>query len=617
MKYSNRHLLCRTHLVMRFCFLLIAFGLFGGGACQLCQKKHVWKNPIPADSVANHCELTTVSKLFLSEDGDSSTSDYRNALFRCVDQAYQTASISNSPAQAVDAYYESIVKSWIFIFRYRDFPEFDDQTDRAWDIYHSSLTKVIENGQRSGRLDLQRGLLVKTPLGMEWLPVRLNAFVWPAESFNELIPVGSYYDSNLRHQFVECGFGCPVVALRKNECNQSQVNDYFLDQTPFAATAILIPDLQPWQTFSQIQQSPTMSQGGLVLYDPLKVAHVQYGGSRYRLAADITAPLGFLGQEKNWNPIEEYIRPETDPSLAGVRMLEPYQPEKIPVLFVHGLFSDPQTYLEMANQIRAQADLHAAYQIWVYRYPTGGNFFLSAAQLRTQLAALLAQCRAQHQNNNLDRMVIIGHSLGGLIAKLQVVTSGNILWNSVACVPFEEIAASPEERLRLAKQFFFTPSPSIHTAIYIATPNEGSPWAKRPTGKLASKIVKYPSQQTQMHQSLIDKNPNVFSAMVRKRNPTSIDLMNPDNAILHAIQRLPLAPWVNSYAIAGTGGSFCSRMGPSDGVITIDSATTPCAGKTFLVDAIHTEILKNDTTIAIVSQILRNNTLTVSPASLR
>ena len=101
MKYSNRHLLCRTHLVMRFCFLLIAFGLFGGGACQLCQKKHVWKNPIPADSVANHCELTTVSKLFLSEDGDSSTSDYRNALFRCVDQAYQTASISNSPAQAV------------------------------------------------------------------------------------------------------------------------------------------------------------------------------------------------------------------------------------------------------------------------------------------------------------------------------------------------------------------------------------------------------------------------------------------------------------------------------------------------------------------------------------
>ena len=103
---------------------------------------------------------------------------------------------------------------------------------------------------------------------------------------------------------------------------------------------------------------------------------------------------------------------------------------------------------------------------------------------------------------------------------------------------------------------------------------------------------------------------------MQRRSPTNIDLMHPDNELLHTIQNLPLAPWVQSYAIAGTGGSFCSRMGPSDGVITIHSATTPAACKTFYVDAIHTDILRHDETISIVSQILRFNVTQAQPVSL-
>ena len=594
--------------------LFVAFGALCGSACHLCQKKHIWNPPIPADSTSRSGEFTKVSELFLSSEDNFSDLDRSIVLSEDMERSYQAARKSKSSAQAVDAYYASLVRSWIFISRYRNLSALDEKTERAWDIYHSSLTEVIINGQRSGRLDLQKGLLVKTPVGMECLPIRLNDFVWPSGSFNELVPVGDYYDTNLRHQYIECGLGCPVVALRKNNCHQITSNNYFLEQTPFAATAILFPNVQPWLTSLQIEDGHKMGEVGLVLYDPFQVMNIQHGGAIYQLAADITAPLGFLGQDKGWNPIEEYVRPETDPNLAGLRMLEPYQPNKIPILFVHGLFSDPQTYLEMANQIRAQPDLHKTYQIWVYRYPTGGNFFLSAAQLRTQLVSLQAYCRAKHPTNKLDQMVIIGHSLGGLIAKMQVTTSGNTLWNSVARVPFDEIIASPEERHRLAEQFFFTPSPSIRTAIFIATPNEGSPWAKRPAGKVASKIVKYSPQQTQLHRSLIQNNPDAFNESVRRRSPTSIDLMNPNNTLLHAIQCLPLAPWVTSYAIAGTGGSIYSRMGPSDGVITIESATTPATDQTFFVDAIHTEILKNNTTIDIVSQILRRNAISMAPA---
>jgi hypothetical protein len=119
-------------------------------------------------------------------------------------------------------------------------------------------------------------------------------------------------------------------------------------------------------------------------------------------------------------------------------------------------------------------------------------------------------------------------------------------------------------------------------------------------------MVKYSPRQTEMHRTLMQQNPNVFHPDLQKRIPTSVDLMNPDNQLLQAIQKLPLAPWVQSYAIAGTGGSALSRMGPSDGVVTLRSATTPAAGQTYYVDAIHTDILRNSLTIDLVTQILRN-----------
>ena len=576
-------------------------------ACHFCRDKKSWDPPVPASVAHRTCELTDIAKIFSPVDYSPTAGDASVTLLESVEAAYTVACASNSPQQAVDAYYEALVRSWIYLSHYRRFVQLDKENYRAWDIYHSSLAKIISSGQASGRLNLQKGLLVQTPSGMEWVPIHFNEFAWSNDSFNELIPVGCYHDKNILHQYRGCGLGIPLVAIRKNNCHFPPTNAYFFKQTPFAATAILFPNLQPWKSFAEMSHSPPSNQTGLILYNPLKVASVKYGDASYRLAADITAPLGALGQQTDWNPIKEFVRPETDLSLAGLRMLEPYQPGKLPLLFVHGLFSDPQTYLEMANQIRSRPDLNAQYQIWVFRYPTGGNFFLSAARLRKQLKSLIAECSAQGHDAALQKTVIIGHSLGGLVAKLQVTDSGTILWNRVARVPLEQIIAGPEERHRLAEQFFFTPSPYIKTAIFIATPNEGSPWAKRPVGKVASKMVKYSPDQTTTHRALIEHNPDIFFPTMQRRSPTSIDLMNPDNELLQAIQKLPLAPWVQSYAIAGTGGSVCSRMGPSDGVVTIHSATTPPSCRTFYVDAVHTDILRYDKTINIVSQILRSH----------
>ena len=181
------------------------------------------------------------------------------------------------------------------------------------------------------------------------------------------------------------------------------------------------------------------------------------------------------------------MRPETDLSLAGLRMLEPYQPGKIPLLFVHGLFSDPQTYLEMANQLRSRPDLNAQYQIWVFRYPTGGNFFLSAARLRKQLESLIAECNAQGHDDALQKTVIIGHSLGGLVAKLQVTDSRTILWNSVARVSLDQIIAASEEHHQLAEAVFLYAFASYKNGDFYCHPQRGFSLGKTPRRKSSIK----------------------------------------------------------------------------------------------------------------------------------
>ena len=70
----------------------------------------------------------------------------------------------------------------------------------------------------------------------------------------------------------------------------------------------------------------------------------------------------------------------------GLYMVQPYEPGKIPVLMVHGLWSSPMTWMEMFNDLRSQPEIRDHYQFWFYLYPTGQPFWLSAAQLRRDLA---------------------------------------------------------------------------------------------------------------------------------------------------------------------------------------------------------------------------------------
>ena len=341
----------------------------------------------------------------------------------------------------------------------------------------------------------------------------------------------------------------------------------------------------------------------LELYNPLAFDCVGWRGGSRPLSADITAPLAAI---VNKAP-RQYLQGFTAPSDVSVRpkltMIEPYQPGKIPVVFIHGLYSDAITWADMINELRAQRDLYDQYQFWAYRYPTGGDLLASTAALRSDLRLARATFDPQGADPAMDQMVLVGHSLGGLVAKMQVTTSHDILWREAAEQPFDALQAPPELEEQLARGFFFDPNCSVKRVIFIGTPHRGSGMASRAVGRVGSLLVSFGREQDAQYQALMEQNRDVFKPYLQGRRPTTIALLEPENPFLDALEKMPLNCQTRLHSIIGTGGLNLTE-GPSDGIVPVASAEH--AGDSALeVPEHHEKLHRHPAAIAEVSRILR------------
>ena len=152
--------------------------------------------------------------------------------------------------------------------------------------------------------------------------------------------------------------------------------------------------------------------------------------------------------------------PERQTPIMGLYMVQPYEPGKIPVLLVHGLWSSPMTWMEMFNDLRSSPEIRHHYQFWFYLYPTGQPFWISAAAVAARPGRGPPGARpAASPEPALDQMVLVGHSMGGLVAELQTLDSGNDYWNLASHEPLGQVRADPETLQRLHETFYLPAQP--------------------------------------------------------------------------------------------------------------------------------------------------------------
>lgn len=473
-----------------------------------------------------------------------------------------------------------------------------DPAIAAWKMYHHSLARMTQQADRLGLLDPQRGIrLIDANGNEEFIEIARNGFPWLMEDFNQLHVVETPLKAHLKRYWSDQGLGIPMVAIRQRQESTPHMGNV----VPYSATAVLRPapdygrgvqlDAASDEDVTTVRQASHASRSKIAvleLHDPLRVAQLTDSNRRWDLARDLSAPLGFAQSHLNRDNLKSFLNPGRNDEYSGLRMLEPYQPGKIPIVFVHGLLSDRLTWLDLINDLRHSPQVSQHYQIWLYQYPTGQPFIISAAEMRNTLSQTLQQLDPEESDASLREMVLVGHSMGGLVSKLLITRSNNELWDSIANKPMAEVEIAQDKRQRIESIFVFEPLPFVKRVVFIGSPHQGSRIATSWIGVLGSALVHGQKDRAQATKTILHDNPGVFKDLERHL-PTSVDMLRPDNPVLMATYRLPVNPSVRLHTLIGTGHPL--RDGTdADGVVPVESAQHPGTTSEKRLEASHTSL---------------------------
>ena len=277
---------------------------------------------------------------------------------------------------------------------------------------------------------------------------------------------------------------------------------------------------------------------------------IAVGKLNYPLAADWSALL-----EVYWNLTRVkddrwlgLLQPQELRNTTGLSSIQVYNPNKIPVILTHGLMSSAGTFDNLVNRLYADPEIRRNYQFWYFNYPTGVAWTVSARAYRESLQKLRDQVDPQHKNPNWDKMVVVGHSMGGLITHYSQCEEP---WNLLRAsdIPQQTLAQYLDKRYvhdplpdpalePLRKDYFFEPV-KAGMVVYMATPHRGAPVAKYRLATFLSKLVSLP-------QNLLKEAYNIATLQ------QDMFLLNPQDAYLWFTSVNQLKP--DSYSISGLQG---------------------------------------------------------------
>jgi pimeloyl-ACP methyl ester carboxylesterase len=323
------------------------------------------------------------------------------------------------------------------------------------------------------------------------------------------------------------------------------------------------------------------------LVDPLATEDVDFKGRSWPLAADFTAPIGMALAELNPRRIEvkRMFRPEEFKASTRLARLQPFDPDKIPVLFIHGLGDSQATWAPMIKDLRGDETIRRHYQFWFFSYPTGYPYPLMAGLLREQLDAI------QDRYPNQKRMVVIGHSMGGMIARTLITDSGLALWKAYFPTPPEKTPISPEAREMMKKALIFESRPEVARVIYASASLRGSDFATGFLGRLGNRLIGPPADLSEIGQEALRlANPAPDGQRIT-RMPNAVDALDPDNRFVLVINELPTRKGVPYHSIIGDRGRGGNkdRTPPvsTDGIVPYWSSHVPTAKSELIVPSNH------------------------------
>jgi pimeloyl-ACP methyl ester carboxylesterase len=334
---------------------------------------------------------------------------------------------------------------------------------------------------------------------------------WNPERFTALIPADEVDLQTIKRRNRIDGIGGALVGVRKTSPLES-----FSPYVGVTAPVTVLLDFKG--------DDVTLS-----LIDPSKKPNFNIASKNRQLEADFSAPLAYYPNPNEFiEGLMGALRIQEHMGITGLYMLEPHDPERIPVILVHGLISTPRIWRNVINELTMDPKIRARYQFGVFAYPTGNPPLYSAMRLREALASYHKQYPAAPD------MVIVGHSMGGILSRTQVTHIDRTAWNAMGEDKAETFFRNVKPGSMVEDAVLFEANPHIGRAVFICTPHRGSNMAMGTLGNLAIRMIALPSDITSTLANSVGSSISVITGDAN-RMPTSIHGLSPNNPTLKVL----------------------------------------------------------------------------------
>ncbi|MFW2046981.1 esterase/lipase family protein [Acinetobacter variabilis] len=397
---------------------------------------------------------------------------------------------------------QSIRYSYAYLFKTQRAPQdriFDNRQVQIRDFYNLAIAHLIHvYSERHPSKEVSR----KIQVGNSIYSVDFENYPEiKDQSFEKLMSTYNMNFSGLRSITRRDGFGSEFVVILPEEKRITPNKKYIVDPLKYqyqegrnpnihaarylATTITAIP--KSGNSVEQIINSPEFH---LKLYDPYKHEKVTVAGKQYSLAANFSAPYGLWLAENNLGRSAYLVLIDRDDNLTmpHLYMLEPYNPKKKVIVLIHGLASSPEAWIRLTNDVMGDPVLRENFQVWQVFYSTN----MPILESRYQINALIQQAFKLNKPNDPAKKdaVLVGHSMGGVIARL-LVSEANLIPRTEELLNnrrIERFRNNPLFKARLD----IKPVPNFSRAIFLAAPHRGTDYADRWFTLAARKIIKLP-----------------------------------------------------------------------------------------------------------------------------
>ena len=501
-----------------------------------------------------------------------------------------------------DYYLASAVYAYAFLF-----PEdtgvaapgrFDPRLRSAADLYNRALIVCFTSGD--GSEVVPRGGGFALPFGRMDVAFDPSALRAGDRELYRFIPTGELQVRGLAMRYRWPGLGAPLAASARPIDVSKPGRDMVAPRLRVPVTAVLrISDARR----ALVHGEPLV--GRLELHLMWDEESVSIAGERVPLEGEPSAALAFTFTGLPIIEVETFgflgrlsgIMAERPPLVSTT----PYKPGLIPVVFVHGTQSSIVRWGEMYNRLLADPAIRGRYQFWFFQYDSGNPIALSALRLREALTAAVARLDPEGKDPALRRMVLIGHSQGGLLVKMQAISTGDRIWNAASRKPLDELVLSDQTRELLRRAIFVEPLPEVSRVVFICTPHRGSFVAGRNIlANLFRQLRILPSAIKELGPDLARNAGALRGGVVI---PSAVDNMSPRHQFIRALQEIPVAPSVTVNSIIAVEGDGPVEQG-NDGVVEYSSAHIEPVESELVVRSSHST-QGNPHTIEEVRRILR------------